>query len=93
MACLPKPPCPPPPAPEVIIVEPTPKIYPVEELEPLEEVVIYPLNTPGIIGGVTEQDVKAMQRNIVRTMKWGIVNKNTLEIINYDATVKKREEQ
>lgn len=82
--CLKKP-CLDPLPPEIIIIEPEYKIYPIEPLEPLEQITIYPLDEPNIIGGIKENDVKAIQRNTIRVVKWGITNQTTIEVINNQA--------
>lgn len=68
--------------PEIIVIEPEYKEYPVELLQPLESVTVYPLTTPGIIAGIKEEDIKAIKRNNEKFIKWGTTNQGTLEKIN-----------
>jgi hypothetical protein len=79
-----------PSAPKVIYVPPTYKVYPIVPLEPLESVTIYPLSTPGIVGGILESDVKAIQRNTVKMIKWGVLNQQTIQEINLLADEKEK---
>ena len=56
--------------------------WPIESLEPLDEVAVLPLSDPRIIGGVTDETIKAIRRNHHRLYIWGLKNRNTLHMIN-----------
>lgn len=88
------------PNPQVIYLKPEYRVYPIEQVEPLEEVKIYPLYSTieenvknGIVAGIKEDDVRKMQRNTVRLYKWGIQNQNTVELINEMASIVKEAEK
>lgn len=55
------------------------KKWPVEILEPLEQIMILPLSDPRIVGGVTKETIKAIQENHHKLYVWGIKNQRTIQ--------------
>jgi hypothetical protein len=77
--------------PSVIVIRDAPRVYPIQPPEGLEPIIIYPLDEPGIIGGIKQEDIEAIWRNHLRLFKWGAINEATLEEINREAREKAKE--
>ena len=75
-----------------IILKCQPKTYPIEHQEALEKLILLPAQiknadgtyspNPAIIGGFSEDGVKAIERNQGRLFKWGKTNEKYLQDIN-----------
>jgi hypothetical protein len=57
----------------------------------MESIVIYPLDEPGVVGGLKQEDIEAIWRNHLKLFKWGAINEATLEEINREAREKAEE--
>lgn len=69
----------------MIVIREQPKIYPIVLPDPMEEVVVYPMDHPDAVGTVTEEEIKKIRRNILRLYKWGTENQIILQEINKQA--------
>lgn len=75
----------------MIVIREIPKIYPVQPPEAMEPIVIYPLDEPGVIGGLKREDIDAIWRNHLKLFKWGASNEAMLNEINRSAREKQKE--
>lgn len=65
------------------IVQPCVKtVWPIETIDGLDEVVMYPKGTQGTVGELSEDGVKTIQINMQRLIKAYTINVRTLREIN-----------
>lgn len=58
------------------------KVWPIAEVPPLDEVVVYPKGSQGTVGEVTEEGIKSIKLNVQRLYKAYLENRKTIEEIN-----------
>jgi hypothetical protein len=69
--------CPPP-----IVVNCEYKVWPVQRTPDLPELKVRRMDSPGIIGGVTQDDIESFSFSFKQMLLWGSKNENTLDEVN-----------